>query len=132
MKSSADLEALVMPILTLSATTNTGAVISSNVSLNEAVFLVGVFSNDVILSDFAAAQQAVAQLQVGLKNGTVAFVLPGVNLMIFPTGLVISGTWLLIGLLVYGFGTYERIQHVAAYKRRAVHASKDPSAYRTF
>ncbi|KAL6819048.1 hypothetical protein V8C43DRAFT_180853 [Trichoderma afarasin] len=130
--SIADLEALVMPTLTLSAVTSTGARISSNVSLNEAVFLVGVFSKDVILSDFAAAQQAVSLQQAGLKNGTVAFVLPGVNLMIFPTGLVITGTWLLIGLAVYGFGTYERIQHVTAYKRRAMHANRDNAAYRTF
>lgn len=129
---SADLEALVMPTLTLSAVTSTGARISSNVSLNEAVFIVGVFSKDVILSDFAAAQQAVSLQQAGLKNGTVAFVLPGVNLMIFPTGLVITGTWLLIGMAVYGFGTYERIQHVTAYKRRAMHASRDNAAYRTF
>ncbi|KAL7948712.1 hypothetical protein V8C42DRAFT_226999 [Trichoderma barbatum] len=130
--SIADLEALVMPTLTLSAVTSTGARISSNVSLNEAVFLVGVFSKDVILSDFAAALQAVNLLHDGLKNGTVAFVLPGVNIMIFPTGLVITCVWLFIGVLAYGFGTYERIQHVTAYKRRARHASRDPSAYRTF
>ncbi|UKZ83142.1 hypothetical protein TrVFT333_010947 [Trichoderma virens FT-333] len=130
--SIADLEALVMPTLTLSAVTSTGARISSNVSLNEAVFLVGVFSKDIILSDFAAAQQAVTLQHDGLKNGTVAFVLPGVNILIFPTGLVITGTWLFIGLCAYGYGTYERIQHVTAYKRRTMHASRDAAAYRTF
>ncbi|KAH6609839.1 hypothetical protein Trco_003185 [Trichoderma cornu-damae] len=129
--SIADLEALVMPTLTLSAITPAGARISSNVSLNEASFLVGVFSKDVILSDFAAAQLAVARQQAALKNGTVAFVLPGVNLMIFPIGLVITSVWLLIGLLAYGFGTYERIQYATAFKRRAMYASRGNSAYRT-
>ncbi|KAL7794392.1 hypothetical protein V8C37DRAFT_67576 [Trichoderma ceciliae] len=129
--SIADLEALVIPTLTLSAVTRAGARISSNVSLNEASFLVGVFSNDVVLSDFAAAQLAVSQQQAALKNGTVAFVLPGVNLMIFPIGLIISCAWLLIGVLVYGFGTYERIQYAKAFKRRAVYLSGGDSAYRT-
>lgn len=129
--SIADLEALVLPTLTLSAETPNGR-ISSNVSLNEAVFLVGVFSTDVVLSDFAAAQLAVTQQHDALKNGTVAFILPGVNILIFPVGLIITSVWLAIGLAAYGFGTYERIQHVAAYKRRAMHASRDPAAYRTF
>ncbi|RFU74336.1 hypothetical protein TARUN_7963 [Trichoderma arundinaceum] len=129
--SIADLEALVMPTLTLSAVTPSGAQISSNVSLNEASFLVGVFSKDIILSDFAAAQLAVAQQQADLKNGTVAFVLPGVNLMIFPIGLVITSVWLFIGLLAYGYGTYQRIQYVTAYKRRARHQTMGDSAYRT-
>lgn len=121
-----------MPTLTLSAVTPAGARISSNVSLNEASFLVGVFSKDVVLSDFAAAQLAVAQQVAGLKNGTVAFILPGVNLMIFPIGLIISSVWLLVGVLVYGFGTYERIQYATAFKRRAMHASRGDAAYRTF
>ncbi|KAL6863618.1 hypothetical protein J3F83DRAFT_745055 [Trichoderma novae-zelandiae] len=129
--SIADLEALVLPTLTLSADTPNG-LISSNVSLNEAVFLVGVFSKDVVLSDFAAAQVAVTAQLDALKNGTVAFILPGVNLMIFPVGLVVTSAWLAIGLAWYGLGTYERIQHVAAYKRRAMHASKGAAAYQTF
>jgi hypothetical protein len=120
-----------MPTLTLSAVTPSGSQISSNVSLNEASFLVGVFSNDVVLSDFAAAQLAVSQQQADLKNGTVAFILPGVNLMIFPIGLIISCVWLFIGIIAYGFGTYERIQYATAFRRRAVHASKGDSAYRT-
>ncbi|GFP55987.1 hypothetical protein ACSS6W_006187 [Trichoderma asperelloides] len=129
--SIAALQALVMPTLTLSAVTPGGSQISSNVSLNEASFLVGVFSNDVVLSDFAAAQQAVAVQQAALKNGTIAFILPGVNLLIFPTGLIVTCVWLFIGLLAYGFGTYQRIQYATAFKRRAMHASKGDSAYRT-
>jgi hypothetical protein len=120
-----------MPTLTLSAVTSTGSQISSNVSLNEASFLVGVFSNDVILSDFAAAQKAVAVQQAALKNGTVAFILPGVNILIFPVGLIITSLWLVIGLAAYGFGTYQRIQYATAFRRRAVFASKGDSAYRT-
>lgn len=91
---------------------------TTNVSTNEAAFLQGVFSSEVVMSDFSAAQAAVDEQIEGLKNGTVAFVLPGVQLMIFPVGLIITSVWLLIGVAVYGFGTYERMMYADAYRRR--------------
>ncbi|CAM1510860.1 Fc.00g083730.m01.CDS01 [Cosmosporella sp. VM-42] len=114
----AALEALVMPILTLTAKNTTGFTLSTNVSTNEAAFLAGVFADEVVQSDFGAAQAAVADQMAGLKNGTVAFVLPGVQLMIFPVGLIITSVWLVIGLAAYGFGTYERMGYAEMYKRR--------------
>lgn len=90
----------------------------TNVSINEASFLTGVFSQEVVMSDFGAAQQAVDDQTAGLKNGTVAFVLPGVQLMVYPVGLIITGVWLLVGVAVYGFGTYERFRYAEMYRRR--------------
>ncbi|KAF7560646.1 hypothetical protein G7046_g3521 [Stylonectria norvegica] len=114
----AALEALIMPILTLTAKNTTGATVSTNVSSNEAAFLTGVFSQQVVMSDFSAAQAAVDAQIAGLKNGTVAFVLPGVQLMVFPIGLIITSVWLVLGMAAYGFGTYERLRHAEAYRRR--------------
>ncbi|KAG5950540.1 hypothetical protein E4U53_004886 [Claviceps sorghi] len=113
----AALEQVLIPTLTLSATTPRGANIQTTISLNEASFVTGVFSNSVILSDFAAAHAAVAAQLAGLHNGTVAFVLPGVQLMIFPTGAIIVSVWLALGLAVFGLGTWERVRYAAMYRR---------------
>lgn len=114
----AALQSLVMPTLTLAATNNSGVRIATNVSLNEATFVNGVFSREVVLSDFSAAQAAVDDALAALHNGTAAFILPGTQLMIFPIGLIIISIWLVIGLAVYGMGTFERIQYAEMYKQR--------------
>lgn len=101
-----------------------GQTASTNVSTNEATFLVGVFSDVVVLSNMARAQIAVDQVVAGLANGTVAFVLPGVNLLIFPIGLVITGSWFVIGLVVIGLGFFERVQHREAYRKTVALANK--------
>ncbi|KUI57833.1 hypothetical protein VP1G_05184 [Cytospora mali] len=129
--NEAALEAVVMPTVTLSAINEAGQTVSTNVSSNEAAFLVGVFSDVVVLSDTAQAQIAVDQVVAGLANGTVAFVLPGVNLLIFPIGLVITGAWFVIGLVVISFGFYERVQHREAYRKTAAIAGKG-AAVKTF
>ncbi|KAF7543223.1 hypothetical protein G7Z17_g10907 [Cylindrodendrum hubeiense] len=116
--SMAAFEALVLPTLTLTATNSSGTEVQTNVSINEASFLTGVFSCEIIQSDFGAAQSAVDEQVAGLKNGTVAFVLPGVQLMIYPIGLIITSVWLVIGVAAVGFGTYERWKYAEMYKRR--------------
>ncbi|KAK1998801.1 hypothetical protein LX36DRAFT_19088 [Colletotrichum falcatum] len=116
--SMSQLEALVMPTLTLTGVNVAGQTVSTNVSSNEAAFITGVFSKEVVMSDLAMAQAAVDAVVASLKNGTVAFVLPGVQIMIFPVGLIVTSTWLLIGLSFYGLGTYERFNHAENYRRR--------------
>lgn len=114
----AQFEALVMPVLTLTAANSSGGTISTNVSSNEAAFVTGVFSQEVIMSDFALASANVNAAVSQLTNSTIAFVLPGVQILIFPVGLVVTGTWLLVGLLAYGLGTYDRIRFADSFKRR--------------
>ncbi|KAF4975920.1 hypothetical protein FZEAL_7337 [Fusarium zealandicum] len=124
----ADLESVIMPILTLTAKNRTGSTIRTNVSINEAAFITGIFSKDVVISDFAMAQAAVDEQMAGLKNGTVAFVLPGVQLMVLPIGLIMMGIWLVIFVAAVGFGTYERFNYAEMYKRRqAVAVPRGPT-----
>ena len=70
------------------------------------------------MSDFGFAQKAVDEIMEKLQEGEVAFVLPGVNILIFPIGLIITSIWLAIGLAFYGFGTYERYAYRDSYRRR--------------
>lgn len=124
------LEALVMPTVTLNGVSGVGATVATNVSSNEAAFVNGIFSNEVILSDLALAQLAVNDMVNGLHNGTVAFVLPGLQLMLFPVGLIITGLWLVIGVSFYAWGTFERIGYRDSYHSRKAAFGKPTSAAR--
>ena len=108
-----------MPIVTLSAKDAAGQTISTTMSANEASFVTGALSREEVISATGQAQLAVNDQIAGLHNGTVAFVLPGYSFMLFPVGLVIISTWLLVGLVAYGMGTFARMQYAEAYKRAA-------------
>jgi hypothetical protein len=112
-----------MPILTLTGKNSTGQVVSTNVSSNEAAFVTGIFSNQVVMSDFAVAQAAVYLVTEQLHNGTVAFILPGVQILIFPVGLIITSVWLVLGTVAYAYGTYMRINYAESFKRRSAVAN---------
>ena len=121
-----------MPSLSLSAPSpdDPNRDLRTTLSPNEASFLTGVFSDMTPQSDFAAAQGAVDRQIQRLEDRDIAFVLPGTQIMIFPIGLIITGTWMLLGVSVYGFGTWERWQHREMYRQRKniVHSSaKGPS-----
>lgn len=120
----------MVPTVTLTGRETTGGTATANVSSNEAVFVNGMFADDEMLSDTARAQIAVNDIKDGLANQTVAFILPGVNLLIFPVGLVITVFWTIVGLAAYGFGTYERIGYRDAYRRSKARSGK--AAPKTF
>jgi len=112
-----------MPVLTLSAVNGTGQTIATNVSSNEAAFVAGEFSKEVFMSEFALASQAVEQITLQMQAdpaepSSVAFVLPGVSIMIFPIGLIVTGVWFVVGLVVIGYGYYERMSYRDQFRRR--------------
>ncbi|KLU82489.1 hypothetical protein MAPG_01561 [Magnaporthiopsis poae ATCC 64411] len=116
--SMATLEALVMPTVTLAAVNPTGQTVTTNVSSNEAAFVAGVFSDSIVMSEFSVANMAVEESLRQLANSTVPFVLPGVQLMIFPFGLIICSIWLVGFVGAVGWGTIERMGFRDQYKRR--------------
>ncbi|GAB1318547.1 hypothetical protein MFIFM68171_08757 [Madurella fahalii] len=120
----AQLQALVMPVVTLSATNAEGRTVSTNVSSNEAAFVAGVFSQEKPMSSFRQAELIVEEKLASLNNGTVAFVLPGVQLMIFPVGLIITSVWMVAGFIAYGIGTYARYNFREQHKARMARAQK--------
>ncbi|KAI0007657.1 hypothetical protein F4779DRAFT_628963 [Xylariaceae sp. FL0662B] len=124
------LEALVMPTVTLTGKNGGGQTVSTNVSSNEAAFVNGIFSDEVVMSDFAIASLAVENVTQQLKNGEVAFVLPGAQIMIFPIGLIITSIWLGLGVGFYGFGTYERYRFRDSYRSRKARVMGTPYSAR--
>ncbi|KAK4182815.1 hypothetical protein QBC35DRAFT_140611 [Podospora australis] len=120
----AQLQALVMPVVTLKAVNGDGETVSTTVSSNEAAFVAGVFSQEVVMSTFRMAELAVEEEVARLKNGTTAFVLPGVQLLIFPIGLIITSVWLVIGVVAYGAGTYARYNFRESHRRQMARVEK--------
>ncbi|EPE10966.1 hypothetical protein F503_06061 [Ophiostoma piceae UAMH 11346] len=120
----AQLEALVMPLVTLTATNTDGTTVATNVSSNEAAFVAGVFSDAVVMSDTTRAQAAVADVVTALSNRTVAFVVPGVQLILFPIGLIITSVWLAIGVVAIGMGFVQRVSFRESYRTRAMQSVK--------
>ncbi|TWU79096.1 hypothetical protein ED733_008715 [Metarhizium rileyi] len=125
--SMAAFEAVLIPTFTLTASNATGGSVQTNLSMNEASFLTGVFSKSVVLSDHAAAEAAVTSQLDLLHNGTIAFILPGTQIMIFPIGAIITSVWLALGLVAYGWGTYERMNHVEMHKQRLASSKAKPT-----
>jgi hypothetical protein len=113
-----------MPTVTLSAKNSQGSMVSTNVSTNEASFVAGFFSDMVFMSNTTLAQLAVDDVVAGLKNGTVAFVLPGVNILIFPVGLIVTSVWTFLGISVYTYGTIQRVGYAESYKRSKQRSAK--------
>ncbi|KAK3986004.1 hypothetical protein QBC44DRAFT_145207 [Cladorrhinum sp. PSN332] len=120
----ARLQALVMPVVTLSATNGGGQQVSTNVSMNEAAFVAGVFSQEVVMSTFRQAELAVEEEMERLKNGETAFVLPGVQILIFPIGLIITSIWTVLGCAAYAYGTFARYNFREQHRRMVARVEK--------
>ncbi|KAH8681771.1 hypothetical protein BX600DRAFT_429687 [Xylariales sp. PMI_506] len=118
------LEALIMPTVSLKGVDAAGTIATTNVSMNEASFVSGIFADDTVLSDTAKAQLALDSEIAGLANGTVAFVLPGVNILIFPVGLIVTGFWTVVGVSAYAFGTFQRMGYAESFRQRKMRAGK--------
>ncbi|MCJ1339793.1 hypothetical protein MMC09_005085 [Bachmanniomyces sp. S44760] len=98
-KDPIKMKTALMPIIILSAKSQNGSVTNTTISSTEASFVTGVFSSSSSVS------------QAG-------FILPGTKLGIFPTGLIITGTWTVLFVLTIGWGTMHRIKFREAYRRR--------------
>ncbi|KAG9258823.1 uncharacterized protein F5Z01DRAFT_4846 [Emericellopsis atlantica] len=113
------LEALLMPSLSLTApSAQSSDNLTTLLSPNEASFITGVFSTLTPQSSFSIAQAAVSSSLALLDEGEIAFILPGTQILIFPIGLIITGTWALLGVGVYAFGTVERWRFREGYRDR--------------
>jgi len=111
--NSTDLQAILIPMVTLSAKTASGAIVNTTLSSTEAVFVTGVFSDQP--KTIATAASIVA---------SIPFILPGTQILIFPIGAIITGIWALLGIATVGYGTYGRMVFREQYRRRVLRAEK--------
>lgn len=121
---SAALQKVLVPTVTLTGSQPGGQVVNTSLSSNEATFVSGVFAAQVT----PTKSRIVAPIQTLVVASGSPFIVPGLNIMIFPIGAVITGIWtvLFIGTIVYG--TIGRMQFREQYRRRVTRQQKGDMA----
>jgi hypothetical protein len=109
---TSELENLLIPSITLTATNPQGQQVNTSLSSKEASFVNGVFANGTT----PTSPQAVASASAAAIRA--AFVLPGTKISIFPIGLIITASWTLLLVSAVGYGTFGRYMFREQYRRR--------------
>lgn len=116
---STSLQALLIPSVTLHAKSTSGSTLNTSLVQDSANFVTGVFAVD----QTAKAVTSTTEADVAIPTDDV-FVVPGVKILIFPIGGVITGVWAgLLGITV-GYGTIGRINFRDQFRRRTAMAMK--------
>ena len=109
-----ELMSLMIPQVVINAVKpNSATPISTNITTTDTAYLViGDFEGDFTPSLASSALQEAAVTQ------SSAFQLPGVTLGMFPTGLIVTCSWLLFFIMAYGAGSIGRWRARSIYRRR--------------
>lgn len=119
--NNTQLMSLLIPQISLQATVNGTAVSVQMSPSDSAYFVTGQFKDLATPQSIAiAANPATAAAAIAAAKG---FVLPGTTFGIFPTGLIITGTWCFLFILAFGLGTAGRIRHREIYRKRVAATS---------
>lgn len=118
---SATLEKLLIPTVTLTGMESNGQMVNTSLSGSEATFVSGVFAKAATTVTKSVVQSPIQTLVVA---SNAPFVLPGLNILIFPIGGIITGIWAILFIAAVGYGTVGRIQFRDQYRRRSARATK--------
>ena len=112
--NTTEMMSLMVPAIKINAVApSTAKSISANITTTDtAFFVVGEFQNQFSTAIASPAFQTAAIAQ------SSAFVLPGTTLGIFPTGLIVTSSWVVLFIIAYGAGTVGRFQHRSVYRKR--------------
>jgi hypothetical protein len=117
---SAALQKVLVPTVTLTGTDGTGATVNTSLSSDEATFVSGVFAAQVSVTK----SQVQAPIQTLVVQSDAPFVVPGLNILIVPIGLIITSIWTVLFLGTIAYGTVGRMQFREQYRRRSARAEK--------
>ena len=98
---------LLTPAILLAGTEQDGTSINTRLSTKDASFVNGVFA-----STGSGGSQSATTTDVDDR------ILPGTELVGFPTGLIISSIWAVLYLTTIGYGMMNRYQARESYRRR--------------
>ena len=117
--SQSDFMALMIPEFDIRAIQpNTQVPVNSRLNSSSAVYFV---IGDIVAASEQQALNATNPLSaIAAQEKANVFVLPGTTLGIFPTGLIVTGTWAVLFILTFGLGTIGRIKYRSLYRSRLV------------
>ncbi|CAL3965574.1 hypothetical protein PZA11_002490 [Diplocarpon coronariae] len=114
------LQKVLVPTVTLTGQTSTGASVNTSLSSSEATFVNGVFSR--VLSP--TQSKVTPPIQTLVVAADQPFVVPGLNILIFPIGLVITSVWTLLFVGTIAYGTVGRMQFRDQFRRKSARVEK--------
>jgi hypothetical protein len=117
---SAALQKVLIPTVTLTGQEPTGQMVNTSLSSDEATFVSGVFATQAT----GTKAQVAPPIQTLVVASGAPFVVPGLNILIFPIGGIVTGVWALLFIATIAYGTIGRMQFREQYRRRAARANK--------
>jgi hypothetical protein len=117
---SAALQKVLVPTVTLTGQEPSGQMVNTTLSSDQATFVSGFFAT-VVTPTKSRLQPPIQTLVV--PSGS-PFVLPGLKILIFPIGAIITGVWTVLFIATIAYGTIGRMQFREHYRRRAARANK--------
>lgn len=102
-----DLQKVLVPTISLSAIDTTGVAVNTSLSDDEATFVNGVFADQIV----PTKAQLAPPIQTLVVAPDAPFVVPGLTILIFPMGLIITGLWTILFITTIAVGTFGRMQY---------------------
>ncbi|KAG9228390.1 hypothetical protein BJ875DRAFT_243181 [Amylocarpus encephaloides] len=121
---TAALQKVLVPTVSLTAVNATGQTVNTTLSSQEATFVNGVFSTQVV----PTKSQVQPPIQTLVVASASPFVVPGMTILIFPIGAIITGVWTILFLATIAYGTVGRMQFRDQFRRRTERATKGNTA----
>ena len=119
-----ELEKLLAPTVTLTGLSAAGLQVNATLDSSEASFVSGVFALEATVSK----TEVEPPMQTLVVAKDAPFILPGMNILIFPIGGVITSIWAVLLIGTIGYGTLGRIRFRDQFRRRtAIALKKDTS-----
>ena len=117
--SELDFMALMIPEFDIRAIQpSTQTPVNSQLNTSSAVYF--VTGNVIASSEQQALNATDPSNAIAAQEKASVFILPGTTLGIFPTGLIVTGTWAVLFILTFGLGTIGRIRYRSLYRSRLV------------
>ncbi|KAH6676846.1 hypothetical protein B0J14DRAFT_652253 [Halenospora varia] len=114
------LQKVLVPTVTLTAVNATGQTVNTTLSSQEATFVAGVFATQVT----PTKSQVIQPIQTLVVASESPFIVPGLNILIFPIGGIITGIWSILFIGTIAYGTVGRMQFREQFRRRTARATK--------
>ncbi|KAH8585552.1 hypothetical protein B0O99DRAFT_530541 [Bisporella sp. PMI_857] len=118
--NTSELEKLLAPTVTLTGLSAAGLQVNATLDSTEASFVSGVFAKEATVAKTVVEPP----MQTLVVADNAPFVVPGMNILIFPIGGVITGIWTILLCGTIGYGTFGRMQFREQYRRRNARATK--------
>lgn len=102
--------------MTLTGVDPSGNIVNTTLSSSEATFVNGVFAQAVVTAQ--------PPLQTLVVAANAPFVVPGLHILIFPIGGIITGVWAVLFIGTITYGTVRRTQFREQFRRRVARTAK--------